>query len=366
MSAGPCLSVVVPVLDEAAAAPRLVRDLGRQEGLRLELVAVDGGSRDRTPELLAAAAAEAGLPLRFLRSAPGRAVQLNAGAREAGASDLLFLHADSELVEKDLLRDARERMEAERAARGSERVAGHFALCFRSGAAATPLACYLLEARSRLTRRGFVTGDQGLWLSRRYFRELGGFDESLPLFEDCRLLDGVFETGAPIRLPGVLVTSARRFEAEGFGARLLVNALLRGCEAAGLTELLRGGAAYRPQGRTGALDPGAFCRQIQSALASRGLRAALRALSLAGAFAAGEAWQLAFLLDCLRGRLRGSRPEDVAGPWLGRLSAAPNRKARLPPAVRPALGALAFYGSWLLAAAAFRLPRPARVDAAGN
>jgi glycosyltransferase involved in cell wall biosynthesis len=50
---GALVSIVVPVLDEAAALPGLLDHLAGLDG-DWEIVICDGGSRDRTPELAAA------------------------------------------------------------------------------------------------------------------------------------------------------------------------------------------------------------------------------------------------------------------------------------------------------------------------
>ena len=72
----PRVSVVIPALDDAeyvAAAIASALDAGATD-----VIVVDGGSRDATREVAAAAGA------RVLESAPGRARQLDAGARDAG------------------------------------------------------------------------------------------------------------------------------------------------------------------------------------------------------------------------------------------------------------------------------------------
>lgn len=366
MNAPPDLSVVVPVLDEASAAPRLVAGLARQEGLRVEVVSADGGSRDGTPELLVACAREAGLALRIVDAPRGRASQMNAGARSAASLDLLFLHADSEFPDPGFLGRAREVLLSARSELGRDRVAGHFALDFRAPDGGTRLGQYVLEARSRLTLPEFVTGDQGIWLSRRYFEELGGFDGSLPIFEDVRLARRVSETGAWVRLPGALTTSARRFESEGLAQRLLLNALLRGCEAAGLTDLLGTGRGYRPHGRGGAADVRCACRSVLEELGRRGLLEGLRALARAGAFGSSQAWQLRFLLHCARARRRGIGAEVAAQAWLQRRGGAKERPSRLlGVARRPAaafLGVALFCAVWGLS---WVLP-PAAAAASGG
>ena len=81
------ISIIMPVLNEEliiaetlAATRRVVGDA--------ELIVVDGGSADRTPEL-----ARPYAPVVSARR--GRAVQMNAGAMLARGEVLLFQHADT-------------------------------------------------------------------------------------------------------------------------------------------------------------------------------------------------------------------------------------------------------------------------------
>ena len=69
------------LLAQLASAPALVR----------EVLVVDGGSQDGTPQLARLAGA------RLLHCAPGRGRQLALGAREAHGPWLLLLHADVRL-----------------------------------------------------------------------------------------------------------------------------------------------------------------------------------------------------------------------------------------------------------------------------
>src|SRR5438128_1856077 len=85
------LSIVVPVLDEAGQLAATLGPLQALRGLALEIVVVDGVSRDATREIAAA------LADRVIEAPRGRASQMNAGARLARGGTLLFLHADTRL-----------------------------------------------------------------------------------------------------------------------------------------------------------------------------------------------------------------------------------------------------------------------------
>ena len=84
------LSVVIPTLDEAPRIAAAVRSVAAGAD---EVLVVDGGSRDGTPERAIAAGAN------VVSSSPGRAVQLGVGADTAVGDVILFLHADTMLAE---------------------------------------------------------------------------------------------------------------------------------------------------------------------------------------------------------------------------------------------------------------------------
>jgi rSAM/selenodomain-associated transferase 2 len=208
---GPWLSVVIPALDEAQNLARLLPDLlGRAPGV--EVVVVDGGSRDGTP---AVAAATPGA--RLLRSPRGRARQMNAGARAASGQVLLFLHADTrppagfDAALREALVDPAV-------------VGGRFDVSFDNPRPAFRVIAALMNARSRWT--GIATGDQAIFLRRTAFEALGGYPE-IPLMEDVELSRRLKRLGrlAPLRLR--VTTAARKWEREGVARTILLMWALR-------------------------------------------------------------------------------------------------------------------------------------------
>src|SRR5262245_33316496 len=112
----PSLSVVVPVLNEAAIIADFLRHL-RQIASDAEIIVVDGGSQDAT------AAIAQGFVDIVLCAPAGRAQQMNAGAKVAHGEVIWFLHADLRLPAK-----AREMIDA--TLRDGECVGGCFRLRF--------------------------------------------------------------------------------------------------------------------------------------------------------------------------------------------------------------------------------------------
>jgi rSAM/selenodomain-associated transferase 2 len=293
------LSVVVPTLNEAGVLPILLDQLARQEGIALEVIVVDGGSMDSTRAVAERAA------VRLIAAPRGRGAQMNAGAALARGEALLFLHADSELVATTQLRDSLAALR-EAMARGGAPVAAHFRLRFARRSLGHRLFYRYLEEKTALNRPGTVNGDQGLLLTREYFRQLGGFDERLPFLEDQRIAAKIFETGRWLILPGRLLTSARRFEAEGAYRRYTLMSLIMGMHAAGADEFFeRAPKVYAVQVETGRLRIGAYLALARRVLADAGWRRGWSILFRAGRFTRQNSWQLFFFWDVLLRRWLG-------------------------------------------------------------
>src|ERR1700722_11524533 len=149
-------SVIIPTLNEESCLTETLRQLHGERPH--EILVVDGGSTDATCKI---AETDASL----LRGPRGRAAQMNRGAASASGDAFLFLHADCRLEAGALA-----------AAATCLRRRGVTGGCFRMRVEAPGLLYRLIDAaataRVRLT--GLVYGDQGLFLTRRQFEEVGG------------------------------------------------------------------------------------------------------------------------------------------------------------------------------------------------
>jgi glycosyltransferase involved in cell wall biosynthesis len=84
------VAIVIPMLNEAAGLPRLLRSLAALEPRPAEMLAVDGGSADASVAIAEAAG------LRVVHhDARGRAAAINRGVQEATAPIIYVLHADT-------------------------------------------------------------------------------------------------------------------------------------------------------------------------------------------------------------------------------------------------------------------------------
>jgi rSAM/selenodomain-associated transferase 2 len=195
-------SVIIPTLNEAGrigASVAAVRALDPA----VEIIVADGGSSDGTPELAAAAGAI------VVRAPRGRGPQCNAGAARARGDVLIFLHADTTLpdvafpVLHDLFADLAVQI-------------AKFRLSFDESDWLLDIAARLMWFDSLLTSYG----DQGIVIRRAFFAELGGFPD-WPLFEDVRLFELARSQTTVHVLLAEVVTSARRFLANGILSQLL-------------------------------------------------------------------------------------------------------------------------------------------------
>lgn len=203
MSGHADISVIIPVLDRAADLAATLRALPKVA----EVIVVDGGSGDASPQV---AAVQGAL---VVHSAPGRGTQLRAGADQAACPWLLFLHADTRL-------DAAAWAAVRRTvAEGNTTRAGTLRFALDDPA----WQARLLEAGVRLRVRllALPYGDQGLLIHRSLYEAIGGFRD-LPLMEDVDLVRRLGRRRL-LCLDGTATTSAERWRRRGWARQSMAN-----------------------------------------------------------------------------------------------------------------------------------------------
>lgn len=230
------VSIVVPVLNEAAAIETALRRL-RRDFPGCELVAADGGSSDGTAELAAPLA-------RVVLSRPGRAAQMNAGARHASGDVLWFVHADTR-VDPAALPQIRAAL-ADPATAG-----GGLTLRFDRPGPALRYVAWTSNLRARHLH--WVFGDQAMFARRAVFDALGGFPD-LPIMEDLEMSRRLHRCGRLVLLPAASVTSARRFTEHGTWRTLAFMQYLKllyflGADPRRICERYRAGPPRLPRSR---------------------------------------------------------------------------------------------------------------------
>lgn len=194
----PKLSIIIPVLNEAALIVQCLERLAPLRAQGVEIIVVDGGSTDNTSDFAQT------LSDQILSSPRGRAQQMNVGAHAARNPLLLFLHVDTSLpnAAKQLICDAMT----------GRRAWGRFDVKIEGKHPLLRFIAWSMNLRSRLT--GIATGDQAIFVRRAVFIRCGGFPP-LPLMEDIALSQRLKRESQPACLRARVTTSGRRWENHG-------------------------------------------------------------------------------------------------------------------------------------------------------
>lgn len=205
------LSIIVPILNEAGQLPELFAHLLPYQLAGCEIIFVDGGSADGSAMLCEVAGFIA------LRTARGRAKQMNVGASQASGDLLLFLHADTRFPQGAT-------RHIEQALANKEHYWGRFDVCITGRPFMLRVVSRLMNWRSRLT--GIATGDQAIFVRRDVFEHLRGFPDQ-PLMEDVELSKRLLTLSRPACIAHCVTTSGRRWEARGVWRTILLMWRLR-------------------------------------------------------------------------------------------------------------------------------------------
>jgi len=190
------VSIIVPVFNEAQQVDDLIYRLTLLNDYVKEIIVVDGGSDDGCAEKLAS-------KFTVIKSKKGRANQMNAGAKQAQGTWLVFLHADTHFNSSHL------RAMVDQA---SLHQWGRFNVRLDAQGLSFRVIEWFINQRSRLT--GVATGDQCIFVRRDFFQALNGFAQ-IPLMEDVDFSKRAKKRASPKCLTAKVVTSARRWQQHG-------------------------------------------------------------------------------------------------------------------------------------------------------
>lgn len=194
----PSLSIIIPALNEAHAIGATLDAVQKVRG-RVEVIVVDGGSRDETIEILR------GRGARVIECERGRGLQMHAGACAARGDALWFLHADT-MPPADAVEMIAEALSDARV------IGGNFRVLFGGERAAARFLTWLYP---QLRMLGLCYGDSGIFVRRDVYERVGGF-KPFPIFEDLDLVRRLRRAGRMAHVPATVTTSSRRFEGRSF------------------------------------------------------------------------------------------------------------------------------------------------------
>ena len=199
------ISVIIPILNEAASIDKLLSYLLKisSKDIIHEIIIVDGGSTDRSTDIVASLAKNSPITVKLVKSPKGRAKQLNKGASMATASVLYFLHADSIPpihYDKQILNQIEK---------------GIHAGCFRMRFDDPHLWLRFLGWMTRFNSKKCRGGDQSQFISKALFNELNGYNEAYHIYEDNDLIERIYSKKQFSVIPDYVLTSARRYRKKG-------------------------------------------------------------------------------------------------------------------------------------------------------
>jgi rSAM/selenodomain-associated transferase 2 len=192
------LSIIIPTFNEESTISQCLETVIGLPGI--EIIVADGGSTDRTVEL-----AEKHSNVKVVTSLIGRSVQMNKGAGSASGEILLFLHADCVLPKEDILN-------VRNVFGCSSFVGGAFKIRLLSDKFRYRIIEKGINFRSKVFKLPY--GDQGLFVKRPVFEQLGGFRE-MPNCEDLDFVCRLKKHGKIIILDERISSSIRRWKNHG-------------------------------------------------------------------------------------------------------------------------------------------------------
>ncbi len=202
------VSIAIPMLNEERALPALIEHLAKLDPAPLEVVAVDGGSADRSVTLAEAAG------WRIVQTEAGRGRQINAGVEAALGEYVVVLHADTvplsdmaAVIAETLANSAISLAGFTPILRGPDKTRW---ITTAHNWAKTYYAPLLFRPHLFLKGCRLLFGDHAMFFRRAQFLECGGCDPDAKVMEEADLCIRMTRFGRVKLVPRIIETSDRR------------------------------------------------------------------------------------------------------------------------------------------------------------
>ncbi|AJR02540.1 TIGR04283 family arsenosugar biosynthesis glycosyltransferase [Siansivirga zeaxanthinifaciens] len=194
------ISIIIPILNEAEGIETLLNYIICNTSMHIqsEIIVVDGGSTDGSQNIV-----KQYKEVALIGSEKGRAKQMNVGAKHATGNILYFLHADSfppKNFDKLIIKNIK-----------TGNVAGCFRMEFNSTHWWLKFCGWFTQFNWRICRGG----DQSLFITKKLFNSVGGYNEHYIICEDSVLINELYKRKCFTVINSKLKTSARLYEKIG-------------------------------------------------------------------------------------------------------------------------------------------------------
>ncbi len=194
------ISILIPIYNEEDSISKFLDYLIQIKNPEFtqEIIVIDGGSQDKSNEIL-----KSYPDIRVITSKKSRSIQMNTGAKNAISDILYFLHCDTfppKNFDSEIVNQVKN---------------GNLSGCFKMKFDNNHIVLKVSQWFTRFNFLAFRGGDQSLFIERKLFEKLKGFNESFTIYEDNELIDRLYKNSKFAVIQKKITTSARKYIKNG-------------------------------------------------------------------------------------------------------------------------------------------------------